>query len=221
MFKALSFHYLTAEKVTRPLYGIQGSFWSSKETVKQKQCAKKSYKNRVKAESCVGIDTETRWPPFCSRAKVPQRSDDNVGFPASAKHPQGRAASLPASSFTPLTDRLRVDQLLNLSVRGFKLQPGEQQKGFTWLPPLEIFSPNVLEVPPSPSPEWVLNPGIPVETACAASALLPLGSHARPLFIAGANFCSYASLQPAESKTGGEADAGKCSLKSDFQQRKE
>lgn len=76
-------------------------------------------------------------------------------------------------------------------------------------------------MPPSPTPQGVLNPDIPVEAVCAASALLPLGSHARPLFIAGANFCSYASFQPAESKTEGEADAGKCSLKSDLQQRKE
>lgn len=56
---------------------------------------------------------------------------------------------------------------------------------------------------------------------CAASALLPLVSHAQTLFIAGTNFCSYASLHPAESKTEEEAGAGKCSLKSDFQQRKE
>lgn len=86
---------------------------------------------------------------------------------------------------------------------------------------LIIVFPSALKVPPSPIPNCALRHDMPVEAMCAASALLPLVSHAQTLFIAGANFCSYASFYPAESKTEGEAGGGKCSLKSDFQQRKE
>lgn len=72
---------------------------------------------------------------------------------------------------------------------------------------LIIFFPSVLKVSPSPIPNCVLEHDMPVEAMCAASALLPLVSHAQTLFIAGMNFCSYASFHPAESKTGGEASA--------------
>jgi len=85
---------------------------------------------------------------------------------------------------------------------------------------LIIFFPSVLKMPPSPIPSCALKRDVPAEAMCAASALLPLVSHAQTLFIAGTDFCSYASFHPAESKTEGEAVAGKCSLKSDSQQRK-
>lgn len=62
---------------------------------------------------------------------------------------------------------------------------------------------------------------MPAEALSAASALLPPASHARTLFIAGEDFCSYASFYPAESKTEGEAGARKCFLEPDFEQRKE
>lgn len=62
---------------------------------------------------------------------------------------------------------------------------------------------------------------MPAEALSAASALLPPASHVRPLFIAGEDFCSYASFHPAESKTEGEAGARKCFLEPDFEQRKE
>lgn len=126
---------------------------------------------------------------FC-KSEVQHSTDDNVGFPASSKYPHGRTASLSTSSFRSLDERLGVDQLLNLNVRCFKL---------LWLAVwvveetlylaasavpilLIIFFPGVLKVPPSPIPNCALKHDMPVEAMRAASALLPLVSHAQSIY---------------------------------------